>query len=911
MPCTSPCKNCDRTGLPILFTRYAVAYSAQAESMNAIRPLGPTGNLQARPGGVALKTACYNLRMLRAGYLYIHVDRGDATAGDAWSAYAVHPHGYLTEFPVNLPEQARAQPACEVEVRGANASMVWIRDAGRVKKLWYMFHPDPIDYEHLTQKIEPSLATYMQCFDVAGWANGNLAQADTTQPGQLNGQVVEFSAMTSEAVRNAIEPQLYGLMGSNAIERGWGDYEEEQQFPQFAITGEPLNTTMTVHHARKGHTYQSAHGARLKKIGQYLQQKGGAVVACDDPLGIAQELGHLQVEAQRPYTQWQKSQAQGCSPGVTNEWAFQTATGAMSLMELVKKGAVDRVNKGFEEAARIQAPLPHDPRAAAVEKARRAAARAGHRTRATAQAMYRITSAYDQLFDQEVATRTLAAHYIHYTETETAKSNLCGDQMAWLTAATIDKAIARFSRQDKRVGQAGGGGALTAQLAQCMAGTESNSAGQAWLRRQDLTGNGLLARALCFNSVTLKQTWKKVIAARPESVEQPTPESTNPALDGVSDDLKVSSAWANTGDKTLGFANAWREAKVNQAVASIFVRMASNVSLASDAQAFLSNMKTLSDSAALRKLAWPSHIVSLLSVKMIQSMNGLPVTRMESVIVRYAALSGLINLGKTAQEHGLRMKLPQSDQDALLQARRKLVNASHMADFATRAPAARAAGLAFLLDLGQAVIKRQQLMIKGNARMASEMAGNLLQAVGSLLDWRAKAYEETVFKGIKAFDLLTATAEEVRAAETLQTLQLKKLRLTAFKFLLPAAMVSAFWDGMDALQSDARGNWALARAQWASVTGTAFTITSTLMMATGALFGISTATWALIAAALGFAGAVITLAAVVAIIWVKEEEWASWLRDNPLNKSQKGNPPIHRNLQQTLQQLSNAHAAAA
>jgi len=194
-----------------------------------------------------------------------------------------------------------------------------------------------------------------------------------------------------------------------------------------------------------------------------------------------------------------------------------------------------------------------------------------------------------------------------------------------------------------------------------MAGTESNSAGQAWLRRQDLTGNGLLARALCFNSVTLKQTWKKVIAARPESVEQPTPESTNPALDGVSDDLKVSSAWANTGDKTLGFANAWREAKVNQAVASIFVRMASNVSLASDAQAFLSNMKTLSDSAALRKLAWPSHIVSLLSAKMIQSMNGLPVTRMESVIVRYAALSGLINLGKTAQEHGLRMKLPQSD----------------------------------------------------------------------------------------------------------------------------------------------------------------------------------------------------------------------------------------------------------
>lgn len=909
MPCTSPCKNCDRTGLPILFTRYAVAYSAQAESMNAIRPLGPTGNLQARPGGVALKTACYNLRMLRAGYLYIHVDRGDATAGDAWSAYAVHPHGYLTEFPVNLPEQARAQPACEVEVRGANASMVWIRDAGRVKKLWYMFHPDPIDYEHLTQKIEPSLATYMQCFDVAAWANGNLAQADTTQPGQLNGQVVEFSAMTSEAVRNAIEPQLYGLMGSNAIERGWGDYEEEQQFPQFAITGEPLNTTMTVHHARKGHTYQSAHGARLKKIAQYLQQKGGAVVACDDPLGIAQELGHLQVEAQRPYTQWQKSQAQGCSPGVTNEWAFQTATGAMSLMELVKKGAVDRVNKGFEEAARIQAPLPHDPRAAAVEKARRAAARAGHRTRATEQAMYRITSAYDQLFDQEVATRTLAAHYIQYTETETAKSNLCDDQMAWLTAATIDKAIARFSPQDKRVGKAGGGGALTAQLAQCMAGTESNSAGQAWLRRQDLTGNGLLARALCFNSVTLKQTWKKVIEALPAQPAQPKPAATTPASDDLSDQLKIIGARAGLGDKTLGMSDALKEAKMSQAVVAIFERMADKVGLADEAQAFIVKMRPFSDSAILRKTAWPLHLASLLSVKMIQAVNGLPATQLEAIIVRYTALSGLISLGTTARKYGLQMKLPQSDQDALLHAQRKIAESAHKSDLSARAPNARAAGLAALLDLGQAILKGQQLAAKGDTRTASEMAGSILQGIGSVFDWRAKAYEETVFKGVRALDLATHTAEEAKASMVLHDLQLKKIRFTAFKFLLPAAMVSIFWDVSDAWKSKSRGNTGLARAQVTAAIGSVFVITSTLMAVTGPLLIISPLAWTLAAAILGFVGATMTLAAAVAILLLKEDEWILWLRDNPLNRSRKGKPPVHQSLQDTLQQLSNAEAA--
>jgi hypothetical protein len=36
----------------------------------------------------------------------------------------------------------------------------------------------------------------------------------------------------------------------------------------------------------------------------------------------------------------------------------------------------------------------------------------------------------------------------------------------------------------------------------------------------------------------------------------------------------------------------------------------------------------------------------------------------------------------------------------------------------------------------------------------------------------------------------------------------------------------------------------------------------------------------------------------------------NWLRDNPLNKQRKGQKPIHDNLQDTLQQLANAQAAA-
>ncbi|MFS2167455.1 hypothetical protein, partial [Variovorax sp. Varisp62] len=70
---------------------------------------------------------------------------------------------------MTLPQAAESHPACEMEFRGANSSMVWVRDAKNVTKLDYMFHPDPIDYEHLKKEIEPNLGKYMQGFDVAGW----------------------------------------------------------------------------------------------------------------------------------------------------------------------------------------------------------------------------------------------------------------------------------------------------------------------------------------------------------------------------------------------------------------------------------------------------------------------------------------------------------------------------------------------------------------------------------------------------------------------------------------------------------------------------------------------------------------------------------------------------------------------
>ncbi|WP_328516126.1 toxin VasX, partial [Ralstonia pseudosolanacearum] len=97
MACTTPCEQCNRKGLPILFTRYSAGYSSRPEGLSILDKFKPAGHLQAQPGGVPIKTARYGVRMLRAGYLYLRIERRGLLE---WEGYAVHPHGYLQQFPV-------------------------------------------------------------------------------------------------------------------------------------------------------------------------------------------------------------------------------------------------------------------------------------------------------------------------------------------------------------------------------------------------------------------------------------------------------------------------------------------------------------------------------------------------------------------------------------------------------------------------------------------------------------------------------------------------------------------------------------------------------------------------------------------------------------------------------------------
>ena len=775
-PCVKPCYNCAREGLPILFTRYAVAYSSQSENMAALEKLRPMGQLEPKPGGVDLHTALYNVRMLRAGYLYVHIDRGvpNLCTGDEWKGYAVHPHGYLNEFDVELPADADINTPCARGTRQANNSMVWVRLPEKVKKLWYLFSPDPIDYEHLVKVIAPNPGKYMQSFDVAAWANGNTKQKNTVQPGLLNGQVVEFAALGNDVVANACEPLLYGLMGSNAIERGWGDYETSEEVTRWNsnIMGDPTPEVVTVTKSHNGPSYMAAHGTRLKQMANFLQQNKGAVVACDDALGIAQELGHLQAEAQTDYTRWQLRQADGAATGVTNEWVYQTALCAQRLHNLIKQGAVSATEKRIKDWDKMLDQMDQsgallsrrNPEVAKRNAEVRAQARINQQKERDAAKTAGDTE-FNRYFDADSAQKILVEQKKEFGNCTSKLAALGTDQVAWLKSDKLKLAVALYSGKDEKLNQHGGGGALTLQLVDSMFGTEANIAGQDWLTNQGLFDDNPLAWALSFNSKTIQKLLDDM-TKKAEQQALPTAQGGEWTETLTLKVLKPYAARFALGDKAIAFA---RDPK----------------------------LKSLSDSGIARKTAWATNLASLLSVKMMKGVNGLPVAKVETRVIKYLALTGLSTLGTKAQEAVA--GLSASERARRVSAGKKVATAAHGMDVTHAVPEARAAALGATFDLALALVKGAQYGINPDQRTGVEMVGNVLQAIGSFADFRAKAYEETIYKGITGADLYTVRVTAYkRATEGVQGLTLRSLRLTACKFLLPAAMIGVFWDGTDA-----------------------------------------------------------------------------------------------------------------
>jgi len=102
------CKNCEKTGLPILPVRYSVL-------PNKVKAALPAGIGGARVTDVALDAHHYGLRTLREGWIYLFYEVG-ARGSRYWEVYKVTSDGRLWKQSLPLPRELVIHPSC---ARGA------------------------------------------------------------------------------------------------------------------------------------------------------------------------------------------------------------------------------------------------------------------------------------------------------------------------------------------------------------------------------------------------------------------------------------------------------------------------------------------------------------------------------------------------------------------------------------------------------------------------------------------------------------------------------------------------------------------------------------------------------------------------------------------------------------------------
>lgn len=958
MTCETPCKNCDRKGLPILFTRYAAAYSAQDKGMAALKPLQPTGHFQRQPGGVALQTALYNVRMLRPGYLYVHIDRGGAGGEDEWKGYAVHPRGYLTEFDVLQPGSAEVHVACARDARQANNSMVWVKDAKRVKKLWYMFHPDPIDPEHLFKEIVPNLGKYMQSFDVAGWANGSTFQKDTCQPGQLNSQIVEFSALTSEAVQTVGNEQHYGLMGSNGAERGWGKYTEARNGKHFEKTRHEMrdkdgSMQVTDTGAVGGMAigpyvaeviappYKDMHGPRLEQIAELLQNEKGVVVACEDAIGIAQELSLHHLTAAMPYVAWLKQvdDKDTANKGVTNQWKHAASESIKTVEAAIYKKAMllyDTETDRLRRVREVQEQRHGYPVGSVlVEQKDGSYAEVS---------VKELEAQRKEKLDEEIAARESDRHLVSDVEAKAAgdktranydltklktfddahleqirarnalMDKITEDLIVWLKSdAFIVKTLGRYDRSPKAL-DTGDGARFAGQLCAILETMDSSPRGRKWyaeLNPFSDDSKNIVWRMATLNNKEITQELKQAM----ESLKQTLPPATGAAeAENAEENARQQQAWAAMAaalgkiPKTLrGSQSLIAEArKVIDPKTSPLKKFKSAQKIADTACKNIHTVWCTAVIQAAKETAASARELNFAKGQLLLLAHGLGDKAIEFVRQEQRELDAKLNAqGKQGAYSNKRNPKPDSRawnrrhqyKGEKLQARveRALEKGTEQAARNMRLPSVFGGieALSLIPTFGRAAAR------KDDPRAGSESAGAIASAMGYLKSWRADYYEKNVYEVIKADAALAARANLMTA----QSNELRMLKIGAAHWVAAAAVVGVMWDAVDAGTASKEGNTMLKYAYYGRAVVGGTTIGSAIV---GAYFydAVKIVRWC---TRINLIAGAMTLAASYAIDKLKEKEWVEWLQAQPFRKPESKKKP-HRTEALMVGNLANAIA---
>lgn len=185
------CEFCDKRGLHVVVTRYAIAPKRAAAPVADAARAGDAGDQTLAPAG----DTTYTQRVLRPGYVYAFDE-----ARSRWEGHYVTPGGYTMRFEVGQPVPvAYTKPGIEPCSRTGHrevAGCITIRDPKRATKVWFAF--SDVEWTAAVLKHHQDAtyrARHMQVLDVAAWLATHKA-AHAQPISRLGQTVAEYSVST-------------------------------------------------------------------------------------------------------------------------------------------------------------------------------------------------------------------------------------------------------------------------------------------------------------------------------------------------------------------------------------------------------------------------------------------------------------------------------------------------------------------------------------------------------------------------------------------------------------------------------------------------------------------------------------------------------------------------------------------
>ncbi|MCE7032253.1 hypothetical protein LY625_06410 [Lysobacter sp. GX 14042] len=310
------CPQCTRSGLPILPVRYAVARNDDSVRNRAPGLQAPFGD-GVQEIALPQDTATYTLRLLRNGYLYVFNE-----AGDEWKAYQVDSYGDLAEFDIRAksppPQEEGPQAVCSRHGAPALARCIVLPDPEKLTKVWLAFSVAPWTAARLAAHRDASFRQrHMRRIDVGAWAKAPAPQPHLASLYRATDQVAEFRLATGYRPY-ADGQESIRTLGTLVVTPGARPFEHS------------LTECIPVERGQVDELRAKAQECARQTTPDDPQGVTPALVALDDPIGIAADLNQIVLERIAEWEQEPERQEKKAS-----------ASAIVSLREAIRNGALE------------------------------------------------------------------------------------------------------------------------------------------------------------------------------------------------------------------------------------------------------------------------------------------------------------------------------------------------------------------------------------------------------------------------------------------------------------------------------------------------------------------------------------------------------------------------------------------